>query len=91
MLAQWGGRCTATCSAAGAIKENTGLHGKPGCERLAAVITVTLYPVLVGVTLITRGAAPARTLTIAGGAAMLAVVVLLRHALAYRRERRRSA
>jgi len=58
---------------------------------LAAVITVTLYPVLVGVTLITRGAAPARTLTIAGGAAMLAVVVLLRHALAYRRERRRSA
>ncbi len=55
---------------------------------LAAVITVSLYPFLVVGILVWSGASTARALTIGAGVAALAVVVLGKHALAFRRERR---
>lgn len=56
---------------------------------LAAVITVVLYPGLVAVTLRVTGTSAERALAIAIGVAAMAVVVLLKHYLAFRRERRR--
>ncbi|MEJ2666975.1 MAG: glycerol-3-phosphate acyltransferase [Deinococcales bacterium] len=57
---------------------------------IAAVITVSLYPFLGAVTLLALGAAPGRALTAGGGIAAVAAVVLLKHYLAYRRERARA-
>jgi len=58
---------------------------------MAAVITVGLYPFLASATLMAAGAARPWALTIGAGIAAMAVVVLLRHFLAFRRERRRAA
>lgn len=58
---------------------------------LAAVVSVVLYPFLATATLRALGADTAWALTVGGGIAAIAVVVLVRHYLAYRRERDRRA
>ncbi|HKI55675.1 MAG TPA: glycerol-3-phosphate acyltransferase [Trueperaceae bacterium] len=58
---------------------------------VAAVISVTAYPFLATATLLALGAAAPRALTLGAGIAAVAAVVLLRHFLAFRRERARQA
>ena len=57
---------------------------------VAAVITVSLYPGLVALVEYLRLGHGARALTIGAGVASMAVVVLIKHYLAYRREHRRA-
>lgn len=61
-----------------------------GHSGVAAVITVSVYPGLVALMEVLRGADGARALAIGAGVASMAVVVLIKHNLAYRRERRRA-
>lgn len=56
---------------------------------VAAVITVALYPGLVALSEVLRGASGSRVLAIGVGVAAMALVVLGKHYLAFRRERRR--
>jgi len=58
-----------------------------GRSGVAAVISVALYPFLATATLRALGADSAWALSVGAGIATVAAVVLLRHHLAYRRER----